>query len=82
MMHPLFRYRTIGFSFFIEYDLGINFSQSVQKECLSLTPLNCARKFFILALKDSDAAFVERFSKKFNTFDDVTLHISISSTFS
>lgn len=21
MMHPLFRYRTIGFSFFIEYDL-------------------------------------------------------------
>ena len=21
MMHPLFRYRTMGFSFFIEYDL-------------------------------------------------------------
>lgn len=27
------------------------------------TPLNSERKFFILALKDSDAAFVERLSK-------------------
>ena len=25
MMHPLFRYRTIGFSFFIEYDLCFSY---------------------------------------------------------
>ena len=30
MMHPLFRYRTMGFSFFIEYDLfGINVKNCV-----------------------------------------------------
>ena len=34
-----------------------------RKKALSFTLLNCERKFFILALKDSDAAFVERLSK-------------------
>ena len=34
-----------------------------RKKTLSFTPLNCERKFFILALKDSDVAFVERLSK-------------------
>lgn len=42
--------------------LRINFRQSKQK-VLSFTPLTCERKFFILALKDSEAVFVERFSK-------------------
>ena len=36
-----------------------------RKKALSFTSFNCERKFFILALKDSDAALVERLSKQF-----------------
>ena len=45
-----------------------NFVNLKRKKSLSFTPLNCALKALIFALNDSDAAFVERLSKKFNIF--------------
>ena len=43
---------------------GINFSQPEQKEGLILYSSDLWTELFIFALKDSDAAFVECFSKK------------------
>ena len=45
-----------------------NFANLKRKKSLSFTPLNCALNAFIFALNDSDAALVERLSKKLSIF--------------